>query len=206
MDTESPCQCSVDALQMMTEFRNVHTVVDLDTILDLVHRVARHGQAMVNCSSCRKSPQSLIVALPGLAEQCLSLFEAVCSTYNIARRNILFDTAELAFDQALPQFICIKSKTVLGQMELDDDESGDLVRMHLNWSLAQLLELLEVLRDILRARSEGTTHSHLVGVPALRACESSVESTIHRVATFMQQIEVESSKNPSPTSLSCELA
>ncbi|RJE20605.1 hypothetical protein PHISCL_07068 [Aspergillus sclerotialis] len=182
----------------MTELRNVHAVVDLGTILDLVNRVYKQGQTMISCSTCKKSPQSSIVTFPALAEQCLSLFEAVCSTYNISRRNNLFDPAVLAFEQPLPQFICIRSKTVLGQMELNDEESGLLVKILLNRSLVRLLELLELLKDILGAFSKDTSHTHRVGAAALRACESSVESTIHRFAIFMEQIDVESSKNLQP--------
>lgn len=196
MDPQSPCQCSIDTLQMMAEFRNVHTVVDLRTILDLVHRVCRHGQAMTNCDSCNKNPQSSIVTLPALAEQCLSLFDAVCSAYGI-KRNVLFDPAVLAFEQPLPQFICIKSRTILGQMELDDEEAGLLIKMLLNRSLVRLLELLEVLKGILRARLKDVSHPR-VGAATFRACESSVESTIHRLAVFMEQVEVESGKNVEP--------
>lgn len=198
MDPASPCQCSMDALQIMTELRNVGTVVDLGIILDLVHRVCRQEQAMVSCNSCQKNPQSSIVTLPALAEQCLSLFEAACSTYNIARRNVLFDPAVLAFEQPVPQFICIRSKTVLGQMELDDEESGLLVKMLLNRSLVRLLEILEVLKGILAGLSKDHSHPHRAGVATLRACESSVDSTIHRFAVFMEHIDVDSSKNPEP--------
>lgn len=185
----------MDALQTMTELRSVNTVVDLGIILDLVHRVCRQGQTMVSCNSCKKNLQSSIVTLPALAEQCLSLFEAVCSTYNIARRNVLFDPAVLAFEQPLPQFICVRSKTVLGQMELDEEESGLLVKMLLNRSLVRLLEVLEVLKGILANLSKDSGHSHRAGAATLRACESSVDSTIHRFAVFMEHIEVESGKN-----------
>lgn len=179
----------------MTEVRDVHTVVDLGTILDLVNRVYRQGQTMISCSNCKKTPQSSIVTLPALAEQCLSLFEAVCTTYNIARRNTLFDPAVLAFEQPLPQFICIRSKTVLGQMELNEEESGLLVKILLSRSPVRLLELLKLLKDILGVFSKDANHAHRVGVATLRACESSVESTIHRFAAFMEQIDTESSKN-----------
>ena len=186
------CQCSLDALQIMTELRDVHAVVDLGTILDLVHRVYRHGQTMINCHSCKMNPQSSIVTLPALAEQCLSLFDSVCSAYNIARRNSLFDPG-LRFDQPLPQFICIRSKTILGQIELDDDESGLLVRTLLNRNVMRLIELLDALKGILRALSKDAGHAHRAGAATLRACESSVESIIHRLAMFMDQIAVGSS-------------
>ncbi|OJJ32493.1 hypothetical protein ASPWEDRAFT_668873 [Aspergillus wentii DTO 134E9] len=189
---EATCHCSIDALQIMSELRNVHTVVDLGTILDLVHRVYRQGQAMVNCADCKKSPQPSIVTLPALVEQCLSLFEAVCSAYSITRKNALFDPAVLAFEQPLPQFICIRTKVLLGKMELDDDETGLLVRTLLNRNLMRLLELLEVLKDILRELSKDGGHAHRAGAAMLRACESSVESTTHRFAVFMEQIEIES--------------
>ncbi|RMJ25336.1 hypothetical protein PHISP_03778 [Aspergillus sp. HF37] len=188
----------MDALQMMTEFRSVHTVVDMGTILDLVHRVCQHGQDMANCDSCKQSSQSPMVAFSALVEQCLSLFEAACSTYNITLKNAMLDADVLAFEQRLPHFVCIKSKTVLGQMELDNEESGYLVRMLLNRSLAELLEILEILRGILQLRSKETSHFPRTGATPLRVCESSVESTIHRVTMFMEQIEIESSKDLGP--------
>lgn len=188
MDYPSACQCSMDALRIMSELRNVNTVVDLGIILDLVHRVCRQGQAMVNCSSCKKKPQSSIVTLPAIAEQCLSLFEAVCSTYSIFRRNALFDPTALAFEQPLPQFICVRSKTVLGQMELDEEESDLLVKMLLNRSLLRLLEILEILKGIVASWSKDPSHLHRTGAATLRACESSVDSTINRFAVFMEHI------------------
>jgi hypothetical protein len=188
----------MDALQMMTEFRSIHTVVDMDTILDLVHRVCRHGKAMANCNSCKQSPQSPMVAFPALVEHCLSLFEAACSTYNISRKNVMFDAGVLAFEQRLPQFICIESKAILGQMELDNEESGYLARTLLHRSLVELLELLEVLRGILRSRSKETSHPPRTGATPLRVCESSDESTIQRVTMFMEQINIESSKGLGP--------
>lgn len=183
---------------MMTELRKVHTIVDLDTILDLGHRVYWQGQAIVNCNNCKRHPQSPIVTLPALIEQCLSLFAAACTSYNIGRRNALLDTPALAFEESFPRFTCIKNKASLGQMELDDEETGQLVKMFLNRSLARLMKLLEMLKDVLRAWWKDYCHSFPVGTATLRACESSVESTIHRVTMFMEQAEPESSKNPRP--------
>ncbi|KAA8648306.1 uncharacterized protein ATNIH1004_004191 [Aspergillus tanneri] len=189
METEGSCQCSINALQTLTELRNVHTVVELGTILDLVHRVYSQGQVMLQCKECRQAPSSSMVTIPALAEQCLSLFEAVCLAYSITRQNTLFDPNALAFEQPLPQFICIRSKVQLGETEMDEDDSGVLVRMLLSRNLIKLVELLKALREVLRSLSKETPPSHRTG--PLRACESSVESTIRRFAVFMEQIELD---------------
>lgn len=184
---------------MMTELRNVHTIVDLDTILDLGHRVYWQGQAIANCNNCKRHRQSPIVTLPALVDQCLPLFAAACTSYNIGRRNFLLDTPALAFEEPFPRSICITNKASLGQIKLDDEETGQLVKMFLDRSLARLMKLLEMLKDVLRAWWKGSWHSFPVGTATLRACETSVESTIHRVAMFMEQTEPESSKNPRST-------
>ncbi|BAE60519.1 unnamed protein product [Aspergillus oryzae RIB40] len=126
METESSCSCSIDALQILTDVRNVDTVVEFETILDLVQRVYGQGQAMLSCKDCRKLPlqSSSFLTIPALTDHCLSLFEAVCSAYSITRKNCLFDANILAFEQPLPQFICIRSKVQLGETDLDEAETG----------------------------------------------------------------------------------
>ncbi|KAE8384368.1 hypothetical protein BDV23DRAFT_189297 [Aspergillus alliaceus] len=193
METENSCRCSMEALQILEELRSVHTVVELETILDLVQRVYGQGQAMLNCQDCRISPpqSSSLLTIPALAEQCLSLFEAVCSAYSITCKNCLFDPNILAFEQPLPQFICIRSKVQLGETELDEAETGMLVRTLLNRNSARLFGLLETLQGALRALSTDASQSHRAGTATLRAYESSVQSTMHRFRTFMEQMQVE---------------
>ena len=195
MEGEGSCRCSMDTLQTMTEIRSVHRVVEMGTILDLVHRVYSQGDVMLKCTSCRKNPQTAFVTLPALAEQCLFLFEAVCLAYGITRKNTLFDPSALTFDQPLPQFICLRSKVQLGQMELDEGEAGMLIRTLLGRNSVKLLEILQALQDILRSLSKDSGQSQRAGAAGLRACEASVESTIHRFAIFMEQIDVETSKS-----------
>ncbi|KAE8354202.1 hypothetical protein BDV28DRAFT_91276 [Aspergillus coremiiformis] len=195
METEDRCRCSIGALQIMTELRNVATVVELETILDLVQRVYGQGQAMLNCKDCRRSPpqSSAFFTIPTLTEQCLSLFEAVCSAYGIARKNCLFDSNILAFEQ--PQFICMRSNVQLGETDLDEAEAGMLVRTLLCRNSMKLLGLLEALQAILRTLSADGGQAHRAGPATLRAYESSVQSsvqsTIHRFVLFMDQIKVE---------------
>ncbi|KAL3473362.1 hypothetical protein BJX99DRAFT_261426 [Aspergillus californicus] len=177
----------------MNELRSVHTVVELETILDLVDRIHNHGQSMLKCKECRTNPGSSLMTLPALTDQCLALFEAACLAYNITRKNTLFDPSIFAFEHPLPQFLCIRSKIQLGQMELDDDETGVLVRMLLGKNAMTLRELLKGLRSL--SRESGKPHS--IGVATTRAWESSMESAVHRIVTFMEQIEVESGKSSS---------
>ncbi|RAL04655.1 uncharacterized protein BO80DRAFT_441521 [Aspergillus ibericus CBS 121593] len=191
MDPDSNCQCSMSGLQIMTELRNVQPVVELGTILDLVQRVYTHGQEVLKCKDCRKSPHSSFVMLPALAEHCLSLFEAVCLAYSITRTNALFDPAVLAFEQPLSQFICMRSKTQLGQMELDEKESALLVKTLVGRNLMKILEIMKTLQKIFRSLAKDTG-PHRAGPATLRACESSVEATIRRFAAFMEQIEIDS--------------
>lgn len=187
METEGSCRCSMNAVQILTELRNVHTVVELGTILDLVHRVYSQGQAILQCKECRNKPPSAFVTMPALAEQCLCLFEAICLAYGISRQNTLFDPGALAFEQPLPQFICIRSKVQLGETEMDEEDSGILVRMLLGRNLIKLVDLLKATREILRSLSKDNTQTHRTG--PLRTCESSIEATIRRIAVFIEQIE-----------------
>ncbi|KAJ5625337.1 hypothetical protein N7510_001646 [Penicillium lagena] len=176
----------------MTELGNVHTVVDVETILELVHRVCQQGSVMVNCTYCVKTPQPSIVTLPALSEQCLALFEVVCAAYDISTQPALFDPSVLAFEQPPGPFVCIRSKVVLGQTELDEDEAQLLVRTLLGRTLMRLVELMEGLKEIVRVLLESAQHSRTC-TAALRACEASLECTIGRLTVFMQQIDVECS-------------
>ncbi|KAL4920753.1 hypothetical protein BDW62DRAFT_163114 [Aspergillus aurantiobrunneus] len=178
MDSEASCQCSIGALQIMNELRSVNTMVELETILDLVERIHNQGQAMLRCKECRANPGPSLMTLPALTDQSLALFEAACLAYNVTRKDALFDAS-------LPQFLCIRSKIQLGQMELDEDETGVLVRMLLGKNSMKLLELLKGLRSL----SKDCGQPHRAGVPTLRGHESSVESAIHRIAVFIEQIE-----------------
>ncbi|KAE8151102.1 hypothetical protein BDV25DRAFT_171705 [Aspergillus avenaceus] len=191
METRGSCRCGIDALQLMTELRNFHTVVKLEMILNLAQRVYDHGQAMLNCNDCRRSlPQSSFLTIPALAEQCISLFEAVCSAYSITRRATIFDPNLLAYEQPMPQFICIRSTVQLGVTDLEDHEASMLVRMLLNRSSMKLLGLLEALQNILRTIPTDS-QVHRAGASTLRTCDSSVESIIHSFAVFMEQIKIE---------------
>ncbi|KAL2814377.1 hypothetical protein BDW59DRAFT_167202 [Aspergillus cavernicola] len=187
MDSETGCQCSIGVMQIMNELRSVHAVVELETILNLVERIHSQGQSMLECKECRANPGSSFVTLPALTDQCLALFEAACLAYNVTRKNNLFDPLIFAFEQHLPRFLCIRTKILLGQMELDDDETGVLVRMLLGKNSMKLKGLLRGLRSL--SRESGRSHG--MGVTTLRACEP-VESAIHRIVTFMEQLDVES--------------
>ncbi|GKZ28274.1 hypothetical protein AbraIFM66950_000086 [Aspergillus brasiliensis] len=184
------CPCSINGLQIITELRTVQPVVELGTVLDIVHRVYAHGKEVLQCQDCRKSPHTSYVMIPALAEQCLSLFEAVCIAYNITRSNTLFDPAVLGYEEPLSQFICMRSKTVLGQIELDEKESVMLVRTLLGRNLMKIVEVLETLQKIFRSLGkEAVGGGRCAGPAALRVCESSVEATMQRFAVFMKQFE-----------------
>ncbi|KAE8143516.1 hypothetical protein BDV38DRAFT_233861 [Aspergillus pseudotamarii] len=193
MEPESSCGCSTDALQILTEVRNVDAVVEFETILDLVQRVYNQGQVMLNCKACRKLPPqtSSFITIPALTDHCLSLFEAVCSAYSITPKSCLFDANILAFEQPLPQFICIRSKVQLGETDLDEAETGMLVRTLLCRNSMRLLSLLEALKGILRTFPTDNTQVHPAGAATLRAYESSIQSTMHRFVSFLDQIKVE---------------
>ncbi|KAL4980980.1 hypothetical protein BDW66DRAFT_163957 [Aspergillus desertorum] len=180
MESETTCQCSISVLQFMNELRSVPTVVELETILNLVDRIHSQGQAMLKCKECRVNPGPTLMTLPALTDQSLALFEAACLAYNVTRKDGMFDPS-------LPQFLCIRSKIQLGQMELDDDETVMLVRMLLGKNSKKLLELLKGLQSL----AKDCGQSHRTGVATLRACESSVEPSIRRLAAFMEQIEAE---------------
>jgi hypothetical protein len=178
----------MEALKILSELQNVHAVVNVETILDLIHRVCTHGSNMVQCKDCIKSPQSSIVALPALSEKCLPLLEALCSAYDISTQPGFFDSAMLAFDQPPSPFICIRSKIILGESELDESESRLLVRTVLGRSLVRLVQLMEGLKGILLVMSKSSLTSHN-STSTLRTCELSVETTISRLAVLMQIIE-----------------
>ncbi|GAB1201662.1 hypothetical protein APSETT445_000245 [Aspergillus pseudonomiae] len=144
-------------------------------------------------SNCRKVPpqSSSVLTIPALTDHCLSLFEAVCSAYSITRKNCLFDASILALEQPLPHFICIRSKVQLGETDLDEAETGMLVRTLLCRNSMRLLSLLEALQGILRTLSTDNTQVHRAGAATLRVYESSIQSTMHRFVAFLDQIKVE---------------
>ncbi|KAL4806306.1 hypothetical protein BDV18DRAFT_160374 [Aspergillus unguis] len=165
----------------MNELRSAHTVVELETILSLVERIYNQGQAMLKCKECRVNPGSILMTLPALTDQCLALFEAVCQAYNISRKDALLDPS-------FPQFLCIPSKMQLGQMDLDEDETGVLVQVLLGKNSMRLLELLKGLRGL----TKDCGQTHRAGAATSRACESSLEPSIQRLVLFMEQIEQQS--------------
>lgn len=178
----------METVRILSELQNVHAVVSVETILDLIHRICSQGSNMVHCKECIKTPQSTIVALPALSEKCLPLLEALCSAYGISTQPGFFDSAMLAFEQQPSPFICIRSKVMLGETELDEDESRLLVRTVLGRSLVKLVQLMEALKGVLLVLSNDSQISHNT-VSTLRACELSVEPTISRLAVLMQIIE-----------------
>ncbi|PYH41038.1 Zn(II)2Cys6 transcription factor domain-containing protein [Aspergillus saccharolyticus JOP 1030-1] len=123
METDQSCSCSIRLLQIMTECQDLQPVIELATILDLVHRVVTHGKAMVKCKSCRSNPQTSFAMLPALAKQCLTLLEAGGLAYSITSTNALLNSTMLAFEQPLSQYICLRSPSQLGRMELDEKET-----------------------------------------------------------------------------------
>lgn len=113
---------------------------------------------------------------------------------SINRHNTLFDPTILAFEQQLPPFICVRSAVLLGQTELDEEESVLLVRILLSRSLMRLLGLLEALRDVMQARSKETVLTHRTGTVSLRSWDASIESIIHRLVIFMEQFQLQFSE------------
>ncbi|KAJ5085080.1 hypothetical protein N7532_009851 [Penicillium argentinense] len=181
-------KCSLDVLEIMSELQNVQAVVDVETILDLTHRVCLQGKAMIHCTDCIKTAQSSLANLPTLSENCLPLLEALWSAYDVPTQSGFFDSAMLSFEQPAVPIICIRSKAILGQTELDDIEARLLVRTLLARSLICLVELMDRLKGVLRVLLENP-HAHRNGTATLRACEASVESTISRLVVLMQIIE-----------------
>ncbi|KAL4786217.1 hypothetical protein BJX76DRAFT_366074 [Aspergillus varians] len=178
MESESGCQCSLDAFQIMDELRNVPQMMELATILAMAERIHSQGQAMLKCKGCRANPGSILMTLPVLTDQCVALFETACRAYNVTRNGALLDPR-------LPQLLCIPSRVQLGRMQLDDDEIGVLVRLLLGKSSIKLLELLKELRSV----SKECMQSHRSRVTTLRSCEPSIEPAIRRIVVFMEQIE-----------------
>jgi hypothetical protein len=78
---------------------------------------------------------------------------------------------------------------LLGQTELNEDESVLLVRMLLSRNIMKLLGLLEALRDVMRARPKETVHTHRT-----RSWDASIESIIHRLVIFMEQFQLQFSE------------
>jgi hypothetical protein len=185
---ENPCKCSLEALKIMADLQNVHAVVDVETILNLTQRVWLHGKTMIQCENCIKTAQSSIFTLPALSEGCLPLLEALCAAYDISTHPGFFDSAMLAFDQPASSIICIRSQAFLGRTELDDYEARLLVRTLLARDLIRFVELMEALREVLNILLENS-HVNRNSMATLRACGSSVESTISRLAVLMQVVE-----------------
>lgn len=79
--------------------------------------------------------------------------------------------------------------------ELDDFEARLLVRTLLARSLIRIVELMEGLKEILVMLPK-TSHLQGFGITALRACESSAESTMRRLAVLMQVVEGECEAGP----------
>lgn len=195
MDSSSSnCSCSIRLLQIMTECRNLQPVVELATILDLVHRVVTHGKAMVKCKGCRSSPHSSFAMLPALAEQCLTLLEAGSLAYSITSTSgsTLLDPTVLAFEQPLSQYICLRSPSQLGRMELDEKEATLLVRTLIGRNAKQFLGLLESLQKLLQSLGKDTEPAlPPMGHAVLHPCESVVETTLRRFVVFLEQIKFE---------------
>lgn len=179
---------------MLTKLQSFHSVVNVDIVLDLVHRLCQQGSIMVQCEACDNSPSPSIVTLPALSEQCLPLLEALCSAYNLSTQPGFFDPAMPAFEQPPSSFICVRSKITLGQTEIDEREGRILVRAILGRSLIRLVEVMEAFKKKLLMMLDNP-HARRNGAGALRACEASVESTISRLAVMMQTIEGESDNN-----------
>lgn len=179
----------MEALQIMSELQDTHNVVDVETVLDLIHRTCRQGTIMAHCKDCVKTTHSSIAKLPTLLEKCLPLVEALCSAYDFSMQPGFFDSAMLALEQPPSPFICIRNKVVLGQIELDEDETRLLLRILLGRSLMRLIELMGSLKETLQAAIENA-HAHR-NATRLRAYESSVESTISRLVVLMQIVEGE---------------
>lgn len=194
MNLEKACPCSTETLRIMSDLQSVHTVVDVETVLDLIHRTCRQGKIMVHCKGCIKATNSSVVTLPALLEQCLPLLESLCSAYDISMQPGFFDSAMLALEQPPSPFVCIQNKAVLGQMELDEDEARLLVRILLRTSLTRLAELMGSLKKNLQVTME-SSHPHR-NAAGLRSYEASVESTISRLVVLMQIIDGESATAP----------
>lgn len=71
---------------------------------------------------------------------------------------------------------------------MDDFEARLLVRTLLARDLIRFVELMEGLKGVLDVLLE-ESHAHRGKTAMLRACKSSVESTISRLAVLMQVVE-----------------
>lgn len=180
----------MELLQISSELQNFQAIVDVDTVLGLIHRFCQQGKSIVQCGGCSKIPYSAILTIPKVFEQFLPLLEALCSAYDMSIHPGFFDSAMLCFEQPPATFICVRSKVVLGQTELDDDESRLLVRTLLGRSLFRLVELTECLKSKLLAMlDERQVHGN--GPTTLKTCESSAETIISRLAGLIQVVEGE---------------
>lgn len=188
MTSNDVCICSIGCLRILSELQNIHDVVDAEMILDLVYRLCRQGETMVQCKSCIQIPQPSMVTLPALFEKCLALLEALFSTYDIATQPGFFDSAMLAMEQPTSRFICIRNTALLGQMELDGNETSLLVRMIIGQRLRRILNLMESLNGSVFVMLENS-HSCQNRTAALRNLKSSVESTIGRLRALMETVD-----------------
>ena len=100
----------------------------------------------------------------------------------------------LAFEQPPSPYICIRSKVVLGKTELDENETRLLVRTLLARGVIRLVELMESLKGVLQLLIESSSSPR--NGTALRACESSADSTISRLMVLLQVIESECVATP----------
>lgn len=191
MNSETSCHCSKELLQISLELQRFQAIVDADFVLNLIHRLCQQGKSIVQCAGCSKVPHTPILAIPKLFEQFVPLLEALCSAYDISIHPGFFDSAMLCFEQPPATFVCVRSKVVFGQTELDDDESRLLVRALLGRTLFKLVELTECLKSKLSVMLD-EPQAHVNGTTTtLKSCQSSAETIISRLIGLIQVVEGE---------------
>lgn len=183
MNFETFCPCSTEALQMMSELQRIPAVVSAEIVLDLIYRTCQH-EAMMQCKSCKQTPQPCIVIFQALSEQCLPLLEALCSTYNIATQPGFFDQAILAMGQSTSRYICIRNMASLGQTELEEEETKLLVGTIIGQRLRRLLVLMESLMVMLE-----NSNPHQNGIATPRTIKSPAERIMNKLKALMQTID-----------------
>lgn len=184
MNFDNVCPCSTEALQMMSELQNVPAVVNAEVVLDLICRICQQGETMMQCKSCKKTPQPSIVIFQALSEQCLPLLEALCSTYDITTQPSFFDQATLAMGQSTSRYICIRNRASLGQIELEEEETKLLVGTIIGQRLRRLLGLMESLMVML-----GNSNSHQNGIATRRTIKSPAELIMNKLKALMESID-----------------
>jgi hypothetical protein len=172
----------------MSELQNIHAVVDTEIILDLIFRICQEGETMAQCKSCMQTPQPSIVAIPALSEHCIPLLEALCSTYDIATQPGFFDSAMLAMEQSTSRFICIRNRALLGQTELDENETRLLIRTIIGQRLGRLLDVMESLNSSLLVILAVAPSQQNEAAP-FRTLRSSVKSIITRLRALVKTID-----------------